>query len=282
MDNPAGCPHAHPQAAGCPQAPQGPTTTEQNKQDKDQKPPHRAAASDLQPLPTSEHANPLKPPLSLQSPSRNPAPAPNRSRSRNHRSRSPKYATGRRLRVSVPLRAAIRAGIRPHLLVALGSVLRQRHGVRARPRGEALAAQRHRRRHWRRAHGARARAETAGRGRRGRRLFTARDTAGPGAESHAAVPMYGHHRRASRRPRRDVDTRRGVRAHTARTGQGLRERAAAHDQRPGAPDRHGAPRQRPGHEEALQAFHFGHTHREPSPIIFPSRRQSSSIAAIVA
>src|SRR5574337_26569 len=32
MDNPAGCPRAHAQAVGCPQAPQGPTTTQTKKQ----------------------------------------------------------------------------------------------------------------------------------------------------------------------------------------------------------------------------------------------------------
>ena len=32
MDNPAGCPRAHPQAVGCPQAPQGPTTREEEPQ----------------------------------------------------------------------------------------------------------------------------------------------------------------------------------------------------------------------------------------------------------
>lgn len=32
MDNPAGCPRVHPQAVGCPQAPQGSTTNDRNPQ----------------------------------------------------------------------------------------------------------------------------------------------------------------------------------------------------------------------------------------------------------
>src|SRR5439155_9795274 len=37
MDNPAGCPRAHPQAVGCPQAPQGPTTTFEERQERNSK-----------------------------------------------------------------------------------------------------------------------------------------------------------------------------------------------------------------------------------------------------
>ena len=60
MDNPAGCPHAHPQAVGCPQAPQGHTTTSRIRQDKKSKALHRAQTSRARPpqrrrLPTSSN-----------------------------------------------------------------------------------------------------------------------------------------------------------------------------------------------------------------------------------
>jgi hypothetical protein len=45
MDNPTGCPRAHPQAVGCPQAPQGLTTTFEERQERNSKALHRTPAS---------------------------------------------------------------------------------------------------------------------------------------------------------------------------------------------------------------------------------------------
>ena len=71
MDTPAGCPRAHPQAVGCPQAPQGPTTGD----GKAQAIPrallrHRRAVNSHQ----GGH-QPASSPVFLQSQPRNPAPS---------------------------------------------------------------------------------------------------------------------------------------------------------------------------------------------------------------
>jgi hypothetical protein len=47
MDNPAGCPRDHPQAVGCPQAPQGSTTTIEERQERNTKALQLAQASTL-------------------------------------------------------------------------------------------------------------------------------------------------------------------------------------------------------------------------------------------
>jgi hypothetical protein len=72
MDNPAGCPRAHPQAVGCPQAPQGPTTGDGEVQ-AIPRPPlrHRRPANVRQ-----GGRQPARPHSFLQSQPRNPAPKP--------------------------------------------------------------------------------------------------------------------------------------------------------------------------------------------------------------
>ena len=94
MDNPAGCPRAHPQAVGCPQAPQGPTTTSCNKQDKQGKALRPALASQPDPYPSRRYFTPQNRPHPYNQIRATQHRPQNRSRSRNHRSRSPKYAIG--------------------------------------------------------------------------------------------------------------------------------------------------------------------------------------------
>jgi len=75
MDNPAGCPRAHPQAVGCPQAPQGPTTGDAEEQEIQAIP--RAALRHRRPDNVRQGGpQPARPHSFLQSQARNPAPSP--------------------------------------------------------------------------------------------------------------------------------------------------------------------------------------------------------------